>query len=334
MKPKLSLSRRDFLLNASCFAALAVGGRAFAQGAVSAAVSPVVATTKPPAFVPEFRLLRRNVGLFTARGGTIGWLASPDALAVVDTQFADTAALCLTGLPGRASRTIDVVINTHHHSDHTSGNGVFKPVAKTIVAQTNVPALQRAAAERVDAARLKTVPPTLSSLDQQVYADATFSESWRQELGDEVVSARYFGAAHTSGDVVVLFEKANVVHMGDLVFNRMYPVIDRVSGGSIRHWIVVLEKIAREYPADAIYVFGHGSQKFGITGQRGDLLVLRDYLVSLLEYVQSQISAGKTKAEVSTLENFVGFPDFHQALPNRLGSNLGVAYDELTQVKS
>jgi glyoxylase-like metal-dependent hydrolase (beta-lactamase superfamily II) len=336
MKQNFSLSRRDFLLNSASFAALTclVGSRAFAQTAPSAPVSSVASAIKPPAFVPEFRLLRRNVGLFTARGGTIGWLASPEALAVVDTQFADTAALCLAGLPGRAGRTIDVVLNTHHHSDHTSGNGVFKPVAKTIVAQANVPALQRAAAERADATRAKTEPPTLSNLDQQVYADTTFAETWRRELGDEVMSARYFGAAHTSGDVVVLFEKANVVHMGDLIFNRMYPVIDRASGGSIRHWIVVLEKIARDYPADAIYIFGHGSKKFGVTGQRGDLLVLRDYLVSLLEYVQAQISAGKTKAEVSTLENFAGFPDFHQALPNRLGSNLGIAYDELTQTKS
>jgi len=273
---------------------------------------------------PEFRLLRRNVGLFTARGGTIGWLAAPDALAIVDTQFADTASLCLAGLPGRSGRTIDVVLNTHHHGDHTSGNGVFKPVAKTIVAQANVPALQRAAAERAK-------PQTL---EQQVYADTTFAEAWKQELGDEVVTARYFGAAHTNGDAIMLFEKANVVHMGDLVFNRIYPVIDRVSGGSIRHWIVVLEKVAKDYPADVIYIFGHGGEKFGVTGQRADLLVLRDYLSALLEHVQAQVAAGKSKAEISTLENFPGFQDFHEKLPNRLGSNLGTAYDELTQAKS
>jgi glyoxylase-like metal-dependent hydrolase (beta-lactamase superfamily II) len=336
MKNTSCFSRRDFLLHSASFAALTclVGRRALAQSAASTPVAPVVAATKPPAFVPEFRPLRRNVGLFTARGGSIGWLASPEALAVVDTQFADTAALCLAGLPSRASRTIDVVLNTHHHGDHTSGNGVFKPAAKTIVAQANVPVLQRAAAERADAARKKDEPPKISNLEQQVYADTTFAESWRQELGDEVVSARYFGAAHTNGDAVVLFEKANVVHMGDLIFNRVYPVIDRVSGASIRHWITVLEKVARDYPADAIYIFGHGSKKFGVTGERGDLLVFRDYMVSLLEYVQAGIAAGKTKAELSTLENFPGFPDFHQALPNRLGANLGIAYDELTQAKS
>jgi len=322
-----ALNRRDFLLRTAGVAALGclTGGRLFSQAiAPTAPASAATQAVNLPPPKPEFRVLRRNVGLFTARGGTIGWLAAPDGLAVIDTQFADTAALCLAGLPGRADRTIDMVLNTHHHGDHTSGNGVFKAAAKTIVAQANVPVLQRAAAERAK-------PPTT---DKQVYADTTFDEAWRQEIGDEVVSARYFGAAHTNGDAVVLFEKANVVHMGDLVFNRMYPVIDRVGGGSIRHWILVLEKVAREYPADAIYIFGHGNPKFGVTGQRGDLLVLRDYLGLLLEHVQAQIAAGKNKAEISTMENFPGFPDFHQPLPNRLGSNLGTAYDELTSTKS
>lgn len=322
-----SLNRRDFLLQTAGVAAFGwlAGGRLLAQ---AAAVTPPASSAaaqlaNPPPPKSEFRPLRRNVGLFSARGGTIGWLASAEALAIVDTQFAETAALCLAGLPGRADRTIDVVINTHHHGDHTSGNGVFKPVAKTIVAQANVPALQRAAAERAK-------PPTI---DKQVFADTTFAETWRMDLGDERVNARYFGAAHTNGDAVVLFEKANIVHMGDLVFNRLYPVIDRVSGASIRNWINILEKVAREYPADAIYIFGHGNAKFGVTGQRGDLLVFRDYLGSLLEHVQAQVTAGKNKAEIATMENFAGFPDFHQPLPNRLGANLGVAYDELTAGK-
>ncbi|MFT3783771.1 MAG: MBL fold metallo-hydrolase [Nibricoccus sp.] len=319
-------SRRAFIKSTGlAVAGLFAGRRIFAQTAPSNPASPSAAV--PPAVppvVPEFRLLRRNVGVFTARGGTIGWLAAPDALAVVDTQFADTAAQCLAGLPGRGDRTIDLVVNTHHHGDHTSGNGVFKSVAKKIVAQANVPGLQRAAAERAKP----------SSLEQQVYADTTFAETWRQEIGDEVISLRYFGPAHTNGDAVVLFEKANVVHMGDLLFNRMYPVIDRVSGARIRNWISILERVAKDYPADAIYIFGHGNTKFGMTGQRAELLVLRDYFAALLEHVQAQIKAGKTKPEISTMENFPGFPDFHQKLPNRLGANLGVAFDELTEVKS
>jgi glyoxylase-like metal-dependent hydrolase (beta-lactamase superfamily II) len=180
--------------------------------------------------------------------------------------------------------------------------------------------LQRARAERD------------GSLDRQTYADTTFPETWRAELGGEIVSAKYHGAAHTNGDIVTHFEKANVIHMGDLMFNRIYPVIDRPGGASIRHWIVVLETVAKTYPADAVYIFGHGSMKFGVTGKVSDLRVFRDYLSGLLEYTEKKIKTGDPKEKIVALDNLPGFPDFHvPAGPaNRLPSNLSVAYDELT----
>lgn len=271
------------------------------------------------AAVTEFRALRRNVGVFTGRGGAIGWLSNQDGLAVVDTQFPDTAAACLAGLPERGDRMIDVVINSHHHGDHTGGNAVFKPSAKTIVAHANVPKLQMAAAERA------------GTVERQVFADATFVEAWRKDIGDETVTAQYLGPAHTSGDIIVHFEKANVVHMGDLMFNRLYPVIDRPAGASIRHWITVLEDAVKTFGADAVYIFGHGNAKFGVTGGVEDIRAFRDYLSGLLEHVQKEIAAGKAKNEIVGLENLPGFEEFHAPLPNRLGSNLGVAFDELTE---
>lgn len=318
------MNRRDFLFSVSAATALTSFGRLSAQTAGPAPTPPPVPAAAPaaPPIKPVFTPLRRNVGHFTARGGTIGWLASPEALAVVDTQFPNTAELCLAGLPERSQRPLDVVINTHHHGDHTGGNSVFKPVAKHIVAHANVPDLQRRAAERAR-------PPTV---DQQVYADQTFSETWSLPLGDEVVSARYFGPAHTKGDIAVHFEKANVVHLGDLMFNRIFPVIDRPGGASIRGWIEVLEKLPGHYSADTTYIFGHGSEKFGVTGRREDLAVLRDYLSALLDHVQKQISAGQTKEQIVVLKEFPGFPDFNQpGSLSRLPSNLGTAYDELTE---
>ncbi len=327
------MNRRDFLVRSSLMASAGW----LARTKLAAATAP---TSLPPAMalardalasVTEFRPLRRDVGIFTGRGGTIGWLAGMDALAVVDTQFPDTAGVCLLGLPGRAGRTVDVVFNTHHHADHTSGNPVFKPAARTIVAHANVPKLQFAAAER---AERDTNVSSWARLDKQVYADNTFTEVWRRQLGDETITAEYHGTAHTSGDVSILFEKANVVHLGDLVFNRAYPVIDRASGGSIRHWVTALEDITANYPVDAIYVFGHGNPKFGVTGRRDDLLVLRDYFSAILDYTQKGIAAGEPKEKIVALENFPGFEDFHLPLPNRLASNLSAAYDELTEKKA
>ena len=316
------MNRRDFLVRSSCFTAAGLLLRSTSSAQAPAA--PVARPATAPAPVTtEFKPLRRDVGIFNGRGGTIGWLSNRDALLAIDTQFPDTAKLFLAGLPGRGERQLDVVINTHHHGDHTGGNGVLKPAAKSIVAHANVPALQRARATQD------------KTLDNQTYADTTFADTWKKELGGEVVHARYHGTGHTKGDIVTLLEKANVVHMGDLMFNRVYPVIDRPGGASVRHWVTLLEEVARTYPADAIYVFGHGNPKFGVTGTRGDLLLFRDYLAGLLDHVQKKITAGEPKEKIVALDNLPGFPDFHVPMgpANRLPGNLSVVFDELSEKK-
>jgi cyclase len=312
------MNRREFIRSSLALGVgVAASRRMWGQAAAIAAPAPA----------SLFRPLRGDVGVFTAKGGTIGWLSSKDALAVIDTQFPDTALICLKGIPGIGTRTIDVTINTHHHRDHTGGNGVFKPVSKTLVAQANVPKLQFEAAKRAEAS--DKVDP-FATIASQVYADTTFTDVWRRELGSEIITAEFRGPAHTGGDAVIVFEKANVVHMGDLVFNRLYPVVDRPGGASIRGWIKSLEDSVAAYPADAIYIFGHGNAKFGVTGTRSDLLVMRDFHSAVLDYVGKQIAAGHDKPTVVALDNLPGFPDFHQPLPNRLGLILGAAFDELT----
>ncbi len=323
MDPRLN--RREFIrLSLVLSAGASVARRLAAQAPAAPAAGPVSATS--------FQPLRRDVGIFTGRGGTIGWLSSREALAVVDTQFPDTALVCLRGLPGIGGRTIDATINTHHHMDHTGGNVVFKAASRELVAQANVPRLQFEAAKRAEQQGTKIDPA--AAVASQVYADTTFADVWRRELGGEIVTAEFRGPAHTGGDAVVIFEKANVVHMGDLVFNRLYPYVDRPGGASIRGWIKSLEDSAASYPADALFVFGHGSSKFGVTGKRDDLLVMRDFFSAVLAHVGREIAAGRDKPAVVAVENMPGFPDFHAPLPNRLGMVLGAAFDELTAPKA
>jgi cyclase len=108
---------------------------------------------------------------------------------------------------------------------------------------------------------------------------------------------------------VVIFEKANVVHMGDLVFNRLYPVVDRPGGASIRGWIKALEDSAAAYPADAIYIFGHGKPEFGVTGDRDDLLVMRDFHSAVLDRVgRSRSRPAATSRRSSPWRISRGFP--------------------------
>jgi len=268
----------------------------------------------------NFTTLRRNVGYFTERGGTIGWLASNNAMAVIDSQYPQTAKNCLNGLQDRSDHPLDLVINTHHHGDHTSGNPVFRDLAETMAAHENVPMLMKKAAEESDEGEANMVYPT-----------TTYAETWKMDLGDEMLHAKYYGRGHTSGDSVIYFEKANVVHMGDLVFNRMNPYTDRPAGASIMNWIKILETVAEEYPADAMYIFGHGKPEYGVTGKKEDLGVMRDYLTAIIEYVQKGVEKGLSKKEITDKKVLDGFDNFLYADFWTLPDNLGVAYEEITQ---
>lgn len=269
-----------------------------------------------------FREIRRNVGAFTGRGGIIGWLVNADGIVVIDSQFPDSAQDCITGLSEMGDVEFDILINTHHHGDHTAGNPVFKEKVKRIIAHNNVPALQKAAAERNGQ----------EAVDAQVYPDTTYETSWSESVGDERVHLKHYGPAHTGGDTVVYFEKANVAHMGDLMFNRAHPFIDRGSGANISNWITTLNTTMEELPADAIYIFGHGNTDYGITGGKKDLSVKVDFLTALLDYTQQGIEAGKTVEELAAIETLPGFEEFKAPgwrLP--LSANIEVAYAELTE---
>lgn len=267
----------------------------------------------------NFTTLRRNVGYFTERGGTIGWLASDDAMAVVDSQYPETAQNCLNGLTDRTDQPLNLLVNTHHHGDHTAGNRTFQDVAEKMAAHENVPRLMKQANEESGGEANTAYPTTL------------YSESWKTDLGDEIIHARYYGPGHTGGDSVVYFEKANVVHMGDLVFNRMNPYTDRPSGASMKNWIEILNTVADEYPSDALYIFGHGKPEFGITGKKEDLGVMRDYLSAIISYVQKGIEQDKSKEELSKIKVLEGFENFLYADFWTLPDNIGVAYEELTE---
>lgn len=266
-----------------------------------------------------FTDLRRNVGYFTDRGGTIGWLVADDGFAVVDSQYPQTAKGCLEGLQAKTSRALDMLINTHHHGDHTGGNPVFQPVAKTIVAHENVPGLMKKASEESE------------SDTEPAYPTTTYENQWEADLGSETVHAKYYGNAHTSGDSVIYFENANIVHMGDLVFNRMNPYTDRPAGASVHNWIRVLAEVEDEYPADAIYIFGHGNPEFGVTGDKSDVAVMRSYLSAMIEHVEQGVEAGKSKEEIIDLEALEGFDNFQYADWWTLSQNLEVVYQEVME---
>ena len=126
---------------------------------------------------------------------------------------------------------------------------------------------------------------------------------------------------------MIHFERANVAHMGDLMFNRLHPVIDRVNGANIANWSTILKKVAAELPADTIYIYGHAGAKYEVTGSRADLLHHSSYLLALLDYTREQVKAGKTRDEfIKSTDVIKGFEDYGPLVARPLGP----AYDEVT----
>lgn len=319
-------TRRHFLATSTAaLGAVTFGLDALWRGTLLAQGQPAAQA----AINPVFKDIRRNVGFFTARGGTIGTLVNPAGAIAVDSQFPESAALCLEGLLKSSGRPeIAALINSHHHGDHTGGNGVFRPKTKTIIGHVNVPKYMKSTYDDTMARRAKQdPPPTTPAPAEPVVPDKTFADTLAFDHGDERISLKHYGPAHTGGDIVIRFEKANVAHMGDLMFNRLHPVIDRTNGASIANWTVALQNVAKELPADTIYIFGHAGEGKEVTGSRADLLHHADYLAALLDYVRAQVKAGKTREQVVALtETIKGFEDYGPLIARPLGP----AFDEVS----
>jgi len=293
---------------------------------MSSAAAAVVATRNvlfpqqapaPPA--GSFAMVRADVGTFTAQGGTIGWLVNQDAVVVVDTQYARSAPLCLEGLKERSGgRTIDLVFNTHHHADHTGGNGVFQPVSKKIVAHARVPALMK---------QFNVQP----NAPEPVLPSATFDNTWSEQMGRETVSAKHHGPAHTGADAVLHFERANVVHMGDLLWLDLHPRVDRPAGASIQNWLRTLETVSKAMSHEAVFIAGHARAGLPVA-VKGDAIVRqRNYFDAILAHVRKGVADKKSQEEIVAVEALPGFEGVQAINATiNLKAVLTAAYEELT----
>src|SRR5690349_19360710 len=119
------MHRRHFLRNTGILAGLSL----FAQKEALAHIF----RTSPNAI----QMLRDNVGIYTERGGTIGFLLAKEGIVVIDSQFADTSKNFIDEVKKTNSQPFKYLLNTHHHGDHTSGNISFKGLVDHVVSHEN-----------------------------------------------------------------------------------------------------------------------------------------------------------------------------------------------------
>jgi cyclase len=240
---------------------------------------------------PEVTITTENVagGVYVlfGQGGNIGVSAGEDGLFVIDDQFAPLTPKIQAALAELHPEPARFVLNTHWHFDHTGGNENFGNAGAVIIAHDNVRARM-------------SVPQMMEFFERAVPASppgalpvVTFNDSASFHMNGDEIRAIHVARAHTDGDVIVHFRKANVLHAGDTYFNGKYPFIDLDSGGSIAGLLGAIDAMLALADAETRIIPGHGP----VSG-RADLEAYRKMLVETTTRVRTLRAEGKTADEV------------------------------------
>ena len=223
--------------------------------------------------------VRENIYMFQmGTAGNLGVLVGDDGVVLIDDQFAPMTSRIMDAVVKISDQPIRYIFNTHWHGDHTGGNKNFGKLGPVIVAHDNV--RQRLSSEQFHLffkARSAAAP-------HEALPVITFNDSMTFYLNDEVIDVLHVPVAHTDGDAVFYFRKADVLHAGDAFINRGYPLIDIASGGSIKGQIEATNRMLEIIGPDTVIIPGHGplADKERMTAVRDMLVVARERVVELI----------------------------------------------------
>ena len=236
----------------------------------------------------QIRTVKAGDGVYMLMGvgGNIGVSAGADGVIMVDDQYAPLsdkikAAVAALGGP------IRFLINTHWHWDHNGGNENFARSGVVTVAHENV--RHRMSVEQFVTAFNRHVPAAPSGALPLV----TFTDSVNFYLNGDSIHAFHVPPAHTDGDAIIWFRRANVVHMGDLFFNGRYPFVDLSSGGSVEGMVAAVDRVLALADGNTKVIPGHGP-----LADRAALRSYRDMLATARDRIKRAVAAGQTLEQV------------------------------------
>ena len=165
-------------------------------------------------------------------------------------------------LKGISSQSVRFLINTHWHQDHTSGNENFGKGGSVIIAHENV------RTRMTKGQFIKALGKKVAPFSDGALPILTFSEQMTFYFNDDQISVFHVKNAHTDGDAIIYFHKANVLHMGDIYFNLgSLPFIDVNDGGSVDGILEAVSDVLTKIDANTQVIPGHGamSNKSGLS---------------------------------------------------------------------
>ncbi len=256
-------------------AILSVATSAFGQAPAAPAPPPQQDFSKV-----EIKTTKLTDSYYTLEGagGTIGILAGPDGVFMVDTQYAQLTDRIVAAIKQVSSSPIRFVVNTHVHPDHTGGNENFAKLGVTLLSSDQLRTRLGSAARPAPPAALATI---------------TYDGPVTVHMNGEDVQLIRVPTAHTDGDTMVKFVKADVIMSGDFYRQIGYPFPDRNSGGSVQGLIDGLKQMADAAGPNTKIVPGHG-----IVVNKAEVLAHRDMAIAIRDKVVALVKQGKSADEI------------------------------------
>ncbi|MEH6789152.1 MBL fold metallo-hydrolase [Parasphingorhabdus sp.] len=230
--------------------------------------------------------LADGVAVLFGAGGNIGVSFGPDGTVLIDDQYAPLTGKIQAAVKDLGADPVKYLINTHWHGDHSGGNENLGAAGALIMAHDHV-------RERLVKGTDKVPPAAPAALPVITYHDGI-----KLHLNGDEVRVRHMKHAHTDGDSIVFWTKANVLHMGDLFFHKVtLPFIDLSSGGNARGILAAADKVLAMVDEDTKIIPGHGP-----VATKADLAAYRDMMKSVIAAVETAQGEGKSLAQVQAMK--------------------------------
>jgi glyoxylase-like metal-dependent hydrolase (beta-lactamase superfamily II) len=260
-------------------------------GVTAVLASPAFAQAPAPAAAPqqdfskvEIKTTRLADNFYTLEGsgGTIGILAGPDGVFMVDSQYAPLTDKIVAAVKQVSTTPIRFMVNTHVHPDHTGGNENLGKMGVVLLSSDQL-------RTRLAGGARPTPPAGLATLTYDGPVTVHMN-------GDDVQLIRVRNA-HTDGDTMVKFVKADVIMSGDFYRQVGYPYPDRNNGGSVQGLIDGLKQLADAAGPNTKIVPGHG-----IVVNKTEVLAHRDMAIAVRDKVAALVKQGKTADEIVAMK--------------------------------
>ncbi len=255
--------------------------------------------------------VRPNIFAIVGAGGNVVVQVGPEGAILVNSGSAPMAGKVLAAVKALTAKPIRYIINTSDDADVVGGNAALSAAGLTLNrAAFNVGATGATIFAREEV--LLRMSGQASAFPAEGWPAETFTAKQRSMyLNGEGIQIMHMPAAHTDGDSIVMFRRADVIVAGDVVDLRRFPVIDLERGGSIQGEIDALNRLMDlTIPAmpfvwqedRTLLVPGHGH-----IADQADVVEYRDMVTIVRDTIQDLITKGMTLEQVKVANPTAGY---------------------------